>query len=86
MNRTHKATLTIRLAIPDGLYVPLGLPIEKMPGTDLTDSFMAGAEVYLYIEEKLSNIGVSIEYSGMNDHYTTTLKEVVEQQKEEVWK
>lgn len=83
MNRTHKATLTIRVAIPDGLYVPLEIPIEKGPGTDLPDSFMAGTEVYLYIEEKLNNIGVLIEYSGMNEHYTTSLEEVVEQQQKE---
>lgn len=84
MNRTHKATLTIRVAIPDGLYVPLHLPIEKGPGTDLEDSFMAGAEVYLYLEEKLNDIGVSVEYSGMNEHYTTNLEEVVEQREEGV--
>lgn len=84
MNRTHKVTLHIRMAIPDGLYVPLGLPIQKGAGTDLTDSFMAGAEAYLYLEEKLNDIGITIEYSGMPEHYTTNLEEVVEQQEEGV--
>jgi hypothetical protein len=69
----HHVNLVLRVRVPDGLYIPLESPTtaeERESWGGEKESLIVGAEVSLYIREKLSAIGVEIEHLGIIETYT----------------
>lgn len=71
LEEQHHVDITVKVVIPEGLYIPIPNPLTEDERT-LADApaLCAGVEAMHYIREALEGIGVVIEQVRVNDSYT----------------